>query len=330
MDVTANRRVLASWVAALVLLAVTAGLYARTVAYPYVYEDKNFPTAFAHPWPAAQYGPNGEAEAVSYTLSARTFTLMSYAVTHRWLDTDAHGDHLGNIALHLLAGTLLFAAAWPLLGPLPALTAAGLFLLWPTQTETVAYVSGRADLMVACGLAVALLGLARGSWLVVMAGWLLACLSKEVGLMTIGLTLLVAWWQQRPVPKAILWTCFACAALAALWLWSLKLTHFSLAVFPAHLTQWTRLLGYLAWPAGLSILHDWTWITPTIATGVMVGWLAAFWFAEKRRDVLFVLGFCLLAILPRLFAVDAEPLHEHHTYLASMGIWLGAGKAVWR
>jgi hypothetical protein len=328
MDVSRDARLRTAWVAAVVLLAVTAGLYARTLAYPYVYEDKNDPRSFAQPWPAVQFSATGDIQYTHYPVTPRLLTAISYTLTHRWLDDSAHGDHLGNVAIHLLVGSLVFLAASRLIGPWPAVIALGFFLPWPTQTETVAYVSGRADLMVAVGFAVSLLGLAYQAWGIVAVGWLVAGLSKEIGVMVVPLTLLVAWWRQIEIPLLIRRICALGVCAAALWLWRLKLTHLSLGMFPILLTQWTRLLGYLVWPVGLSIWHDWSWITPTIAAGVMAAWLLAFWLAERRRSVLFLLSFCLLAILPRLFATEPEPLHEHHTYLASIGIGLWAGKVI--
>jgi tetratricopeptide (TPR) repeat protein len=58
------------------------------------------------------------------------------------------GYRLVNILLHILNGTLVFVIVKALLGRgLPALLAAGLFVVHPVQTESVAYVSGQRDVL---------------------------------------------------------------------------------------------------------------------------------------------------------------------------------------
>ncbi len=305
------------------LLLVTALLFAPAVRYGYVYEDHNDPTTFARLTP--------DLHSLS-DIGTRMLTNLSFGVTHRWFANPATGDHLGNILLHLATVTLLFLLALETLPLSAAVALTAAFAVWPTQVETIAYVSARADLLVVLGTVLAFYGLATGNWFIVVSGWAAALLSKEIGMMAPLLTLLYGWWTDKPIGRAAL-ALAALGCLGAVWqVQRLHLTHLSLGVVALHLTMWTRLLYVIPaslWSSSaLSIVYDWAWVTPRVTAAVLAGWLAAAAIAQRSRTATFVLAFVLLAILPRLVVVDPEPLHVHHLMLASVGLVLGAGKAL--
>lgn len=78
----------------------------------------------------------------------RPLRTASYALDYSLFGLNPTGFRAVNIALHLLNGTLVFFLFRALLRePRPALLAAILFVVHPIQTESVAYISGRRDLL---------------------------------------------------------------------------------------------------------------------------------------------------------------------------------------
>ena len=80
----------------------------------------------------------------------RPLRTASYAIDYFFFGLNPAGFRATNIALHLLNATLVFFLFRTLLrNPRPALLAAILFAIHPIQTESVAYISGRRDLLFA-------------------------------------------------------------------------------------------------------------------------------------------------------------------------------------
>ncbi len=111
--------------------------------------------------------------------------------------------HLTNLVLHALTSLLVPLALGALGVPGPAawITAA-VFALHPLHAESVAFVSGRVDVLATLFAMLALVAAGsarRGAWLGLGVSSLLAFLSKEIAVVLPALLLLV-WWQrgQRP------------------------------------------------------------------------------------------------------------------------------------
>jgi Flp pilus assembly protein TadD len=78
----------------------------------------------------------------------RPLRTASHALDYALFGLNPIGFHVVNIALHILNGALIFRLFKALSGnPRPALLAAILFVVHPIQTEAVAYISGRRDLL---------------------------------------------------------------------------------------------------------------------------------------------------------------------------------------
>jgi hypothetical protein len=91
-----------------------------------------------------------------------------------------------------------------------------------------------------------------------------------------------------------------------------------------HATMLWRLLALVVWPVGLTIDHDWLWVTSKLAAFGAMAWFGVVYRAWLRPTLLsFALVWPLVALLPRLFAHEAEPLHEHHLYGPMIGLSLG-------
>ena len=91
------------------------------------------------------------ARALLLGLADRPLTKASLALDRFLFAQDLWMTHLLNVLLHLAASLLAFLVASRCLGSLAGgLTAGLLFCLHPVQTESVAYVAGRRDLLAGC------------------------------------------------------------------------------------------------------------------------------------------------------------------------------------
>jgi protein O-mannosyl-transferase len=114
--------------------------------------------------------------------------------------------HVTNIVLHVAACSLLPAALSALGVPAPAAWATALlFAVHPVHAESVAFISGRVDVLAALFIFLAM-GSARGrfrwSAIAVGAASLLAFLSKEIAVVLPVLLALVWWGGTRAAPPA--------------------------------------------------------------------------------------------------------------------------------
>lgn len=303
------------------VLAVTAILWAPTLAYPRVYEDLN--------QPGVQWrGVRTEVRDFQVLHPARFASNLSYRLTHA-VSQNPWADHLGSVLVHLMNTALVMAVAWPVFGMLPALLAGTLFGTLRLQTEAVAYISSRPDLLVATGILVALLAVSWKRYWLLPLGLVIAALSKETGIMAAPLALFWAWRVDRPIPMhwlaglGVLAAVFAFghwAEFASVWLGSTR-------EMSDHLAMLGRLL-LLVWPIGtFTIDHDWTWITPLVsALSFVAMWIVIHEYSARPNSWLgFALVFPLIALLPRLLLHDSEGLHEHHLAASCAGIALAAG-----
>jgi protein O-mannosyl-transferase len=191
------------------LLAVTALCYASLAAAGFVWDDKplvldntvthslaNLPAFFTLDlWETAG---GVESESGYY----RPLMLLSLALDRALWGLSPAGHHLHSLAWHLLAVGLLSALLRECVPTIPAMAGATLFALHPVQSEAVAWVAARNDLMVAALVFGAVLALKREK--LVLGGLLAlaALLSKESGIF--ALALLLAVQRGRASPRQIL------------------------------------------------------------------------------------------------------------------------------
>ncbi len=284
----------------------------------------------------------------------------AFWVEHRlWGDAVA-GYHLTNLALHLLCACLFVAALRRLAVP-GAWLAAFLFALHPVHVESVAWISEQKNtLSLAFYLAAALAYFrfdetrSARAYLVALAFFVFALLTKTVTATLPAALLVVFWWRRGRivwrsdvVPLLPWFVLGAAGGLFTAWvertLIGAQGTAFDLGIgqrcLLAGRVVWFY-LGKLVWPANLTFIYPrWTidsaavelWLFP-LAT---IGALATLWWLRSRTRaplagvLLFigglfpVLGF--FNIYPFLFSYVAD----HFQYLASLGlIALAAGGLV--
>ena len=302
---------------------MTALAYAGSLSSGYIYEDWTEPRL--QPWSVSQ------VFADTIATPQRSLDRWVTRLTQRSAAADATLARSISLALHLLNGWLLWILARPVLSAVGAGSAAALFLLHPAQTEAVAYVASRPDVLTGGWVLLALLASRYSAWLA-LACAALAVTGKEMGVMALALVPLWAVWTGQRWTRAQMaaWACVAVvmgallvrglAVSSATWeVWSPWYVAGQLAALLRLVALWPEALWNVS---ALTIDHDWTWITKPVALGAVVLWTAAVY---RRGWLRFAALFVLTASLPRVIAPLLDGQHERHLYVGSISICLAVG-----
>jgi hypothetical protein len=301
------------------ILCLTMLLYWPALQFPYLYDDTRDLPMFLK-WDGWR-----SLFAVPWLHPARYLTWVSFQLTHHLSTHPIVADHAVSLAIHGVNVTLVAVVLWPF-ERAAAIGAAGLFALHPLQTEAVAYVGGRPDLLMATGLLIALVGVSWSLASCVMIGIIVAALSKETGIMALP----VVWLWSRAIDCRVrlLGAALGCAGLFTM----LHIYDFYGSGYWAspvevfrHAAMLWRLSALVIWPFGFTIDHAWTWITRTASMIAMLAWICMAIGGLYDRRAWALLAVPLL-LLPRLLLNDSEPLHEHHLYapMVCLSIMIGA------
>ena len=321
-----------------VLLALTVWAYVPALTGPFVYEDYG-----SVPWASGETGrihwPGWQ-----WLTPGRRVTMWTLQTNYDLGGERTLGYHLGNLAIHLLNGGLLWLIARRLLATDgAALVALAVFWLHPIQVEAVAYISGRTDLLLTTG---ALLGLwaivtpVRLGWrLLALAGSVgLALGAKEQGIVILALLPWSAWLlAEVVVPWAVVavagWLLLL-AAIPLVW----RITHdpyvtlsaYGVLGYAAHqaAAAW-RLLALVVWPVGFTVDHDFDLVGPALAAlalGALGALALAAWRVRRPAPlVTWAVGWALLAIGPRFILRMPELLNEHQFLTVMVAVALAGG-----
>ena len=269
------------------------------------------------------------------------------------------GHHLGNVALHAAVAVALFRALFELTGRLARSAAvAGLFALHPLRVESVAWVSGRKDLLSGLCFALALHAHARLAragaaqrrrWLAAVAGcFALGLMSKPVLVTLPCVLLLLDVWPlgrlRSEGARALVaekLPLFGLAAVSsALTVWAQRGAVIELDALPLPARLLNALLSVevylreLLWPAGLSPFypHPGGLLSPARALPgalIVAGMLALGWRLRERAPYVAVGWLWFLGMLVPVLGivqVGAQAHADRYTYLPQIGLcWA----AVW-
>jgi cytochrome c-type biogenesis protein CcmH/NrfG len=351
------------WPAAAAALACAA--YLNALDNPFVYDDHD--TVIAN----RSLADLSNIRFILVYSPFRPLVNASYALD-RWLwGYRPLGYHLTNIGLHMAAVVLLYAwirrvlsdggrmrsgSGWAGDTSVAAFAGAALFALHPLQTEAVAYVSGRSELMCAVWFIAALLMArdailsgSRARGVVAAACGVLAIASKETGLV-LPVVFLAYDWLLRPGDDAArrrrLWRLgvpvFALfAALAVYRFMTLPgiLGGSMMAPVLNGMTQaiviW-RYVGLIAWPGGQSIMHAVHRVTSVLdplswvaLAALVLASVVAFRLRRSYPVISFGIAWFLLVLAPSSSVIPLrEGMAEHRVYLASAGIFIAVAACV--
>jgi hypothetical protein len=151
------------WALALLfVIAVTAVVFAPALQGGFIWDDQSLVVNNCYIKHAHYLSRNltssfwdvcGSEEPAELLANAyfRPIVTLSYMVDYQLWGLDARGYHLTSLLLHLVAVALAYLFVYRLMPqrPLAALFASLMFSLHPTRAESVAWISGRTDLMAA-------------------------------------------------------------------------------------------------------------------------------------------------------------------------------------
>jgi protein O-mannosyl-transferase len=285
----------------------------------------------------------------------RPLTTLSYSVDEKiWGIYEGkptiNGFHLTNHLLHSLNTVLLFLLLQRLgLSRIVAVLSTLLFALHPLHTESVAWISGRAELLGMCfGLSAILIHFARSklSFPLACLFWLAAMLCKENWLLLPALIGLIEWilkpggtGEERASFKVLLMQAVTALMLGAIF-WGVRHAIIGswkppLAAYQDVVSDITRVMtalkvlslyvGSWFWPMNLSVHHE---ISPleNHFVGLVIGivwtaFAAVLWLARNRLPWFSLAGaWFLLSILPvsnLLFPIGAV-FAERFLYLPTL------------
>ncbi|MBN1588100.1 MAG: tetratricopeptide repeat protein, partial [Pirellulales bacterium] len=341
-----------------VIVAATVLAYCNTLGVPFLFDDAEAisrnPT-IRQLWPigSALSPPNNGAP-----VDGRPLVNLSFAVNYAIGGLDVRGYHAVNLAIHVLAALVLLGVVRRTLA-LPSMPehlarnatvlAGSVALVWavhPLQTESVTYVSQRAESLVSLFYLLTLYCTIRGSQSARSVAWYLAAVavcvlgmaSKEVMASTPVMVLLydrtflagtftAALKRRRGLYLGLAATWGLLAALVINSAGRGATVGFGLATSPWNyaLTQCGALVHYLRlafWPTGLCIDHGsavvqsawdvWPQAVAVVALVSLTVW--SLW----RRPVLGFLGTFFLAVLApttSVVPVVTQTVAEHRMYL---------------
>ena len=336
------------------LLAVTVvSLYSNTLFHSFVFDDV---TLIQQNTDVTELNWGRILGRTGYR-PVRTFT---YALNFALGGVNPFGYHLLNLILHALNSILTFLLLRSLLGRLDApFLGAMLFAVHPVQTASVAYVSGRKDLLATFFLLVASLLYVqwrrRGGWqrvLLTALALLLAVLSKEVAVVFPALFVLIDLCGTRKRLQsgggkgvtavlrksgrlyAVLGAvAIAAAYYAVVWTEASRMDGYWGGSLTA---QWATSFKLFVHYLGLALvpyrlLADYTGVFP-ISTGftepatvvcvlISAAYLGlALWLFRRRPLVALGMGWFLVALLPVLQIVGFHEIAaDHFLYLPMVG-----------
>ena len=318
-------------------------------------------------WPPSRFvqslGPVEEGMIYPMT-GQRPLMTFSLALDYRFWRLNPVGYHLTNLILHLLCVFLVALFSWRMSQSREAGFLAGaLFALHPGHAEGVIAFLGRSDLLATLFVLTGFLAYAvqerKSGWskwlwyLGAIVSYLLACFSKESGLMLLGILVVYELWLLRREHPPLLKSCLRLVPflLVALLYWfhrgrvlggQAAGTEWwggsAVVNFLMMLEAYARYLRLLFFPVVLSPLHmvpvPQNFWSPFVLGGVML--LTAtialtFWPLLRHPAVGLWAFWFLLGLLPvaNLIPIPGMILAERWLYLPSVGACALGGWGAW-
>ena len=338
------------FVSALLLLGVGL-LFANCLSGSFVWDDEQFVVKNKF-LTSPQFLPNLFTENMVAGAGIKSnFYRPVQSLTH-FLDLQIwggrpFGHHLTNLLLHAAATVALFHLLMRLFPLWPAAMATALFAFHPLQSEAVAYVSGRGDLLAILFLCVGLLAFRKHRWLSLLCAAFAMASKESMALFPLFLFLYhraasEPVSRKEYVPFVLLSGAYVIARLTLL-NFNNTLNFYSR---PNILTEhfpvrvWTYLTtvpkGFLLWLWPMDLHHERSWSIYTSAALPRV-WLslalvialigAAAWFWRRNRPISVGLAWFFIATIPtsNLIVLINAIFYDHWFILPGLGLAIIAG-----
>lgn len=314
-------------IAILAVLGLTVLAYWPSMDAPFVFDDLM----------SVQHSPQVQGAASTRIWHIRGLSIASLHWNKDFSGSRTFGYHATNLAIHLSSSLVVYGIAGVIVGPEVALVAMAVFALHPLQTESVVYISSRAELLAAFFALLGLYGFLvlrdiehdaphyREAGLVKW-GFVLICgvigfLAKETAIVLAVLIVPFAGRRDRVVLSAMLAT-----GMSAAWVAASRSMDWANAgdYYAAQGYVFCRHLGQLFWPV-LSLSWE---IHPTVLAQIS-GWLVLAAIAVIAIQYRVTgLQLLILAFVVRSAAPMPDVMVEHRMYLPMLGVALLAGQIV--
>ena len=320
------------------LVLLTLLVYAPVRHAGFVYED------------AVYVDPAQRAITQGEVLAPRGLTALSFRANARLAGQDPRSYHAVNVFVHVLVGLMVYQLAALLLPPGYALLTCALFLLHPLQTEAVAYVAGRAELISALGAVTAVWAMAQPTVTWAHVGLALVALvvaigGKELGIVAIPLIGLYTALVRKPSRSWRLWGAAGAAlGVAAVFLVPILRSRILGNTYLDHSERgwlgYAALQSTAAWtmlrlsllPVGQTVDHDIETVTKIGSLGALAVGIALLVWAWRQRHrwpvVAFGIAWLFVCLAPRFVVRITEYINEHQFYLPMVGICLALSAGV--
>ena len=300
------------------------------VSNQFIKSWKNFPLLFNQTYLTTfeDFGFLGERQIGSGEVSYRPVTTLTYFIDYAFWGLNPFGYHLTNILLHLLNAILLYFFASQLTNNKRiGLFSALLFALHPVNSEAVAVVSFREDLLAFLFFITSLIFYIKINascgrkktifYVLSLASFLLALFSKEMAFTLPLILILYDFYFSPPKKSKLYYLGYIVIALFSLWVWIVLLPNPEKALiypggnfFTSLFTMSgviTTYVSWVIWPIGVHavvpdnsvlVLHS---FTPRILIYLLLITVIIF-FALKKSKTAKVISFSIfwffIALLP--------------------------------
>lgn len=240
----------------------------------------------------------------------------------------AQSFHVVNLGLHFLVTAGVGALVWRLTGqPAAALAALLVFAVNAVGVESVAYLTGRSELISAAGVVGACLAALSGQWVAMVGLVVIGWCGKETASVAVMLIPLCLWYQRGRrwgwvaalggvlLGLAMLW-------LTRAWWWPGGPSRGAWALLQSTAVVRVTLLSVL--PFGQTIDYDYARVPVAMQVCAAVFLLAGLlwaWSQRANRLLLCGVAWVACAVAPRLIVpTPASVFSEHQFYLPLVGM----------
>lgn len=351
--------------ALLTLLGVTALAYGAALRFGFAYDDfpqiVNNPRLTSWAWVPSYFTHHVWIHISASGTYYRPLFLLWLRLNEFLFGTrNPSGWHLTTLLLHLVAVALVFRLMQRTLPTLTAVTiATAIFALHPGHVESVGWISGCTEPLMACAFIGSLLcwmnrtrrngvGWLLASWLLFLA----ALLVKETAIILPALVAVYAYGEEIPDKpsrlRGVIFAALPFAAIAAVEMLVRRIVLGGgvndephawtqvLATIPSAATFYLR---HLLWPVRLSPFYD-VFLVSKLSPAAIIGCIAlvllvcaGFIVAARRsQPALVALAWIVTPLIPaflglRLFD-STDVVHDRYLYLSTIGLGILAGLVV--
>ena len=281
----------------------------------------------------------------------RPLQTLAYLLDYHLYNLKAWGFHLTNIIIHILNALLVFLIFKIITKNLfISLAGALLYVCAPIHTEAVTFISGRADLLLACFSLLAFLFYIKERYISSLLFFILSLLSKEEA-MIFPLILIVydLCFKRQIIKKKLkiyslffLFNILYVILRLSVFNFSQKPVFFRKIYFSPQINIFSRFLTFLksilvylkiiVLPVNLHMERKME-VTKNIfdpyVIAFLIGFILCFYlvfkFVKRRNFILFGLGWFFITLIPQSSFIFPLILAEHFLYLPCIGIFLIAG-----